>query len=337
VSCETGGKMRWLAMYQVAGKPMSITEYNHSWPNTSAGEAPLYLAVHGARQGWDALYLFAYGHDADYLTNTIRGLDIRQHPTQLANLPIAALIFRRGDLTPLASVRQAPLPPDRELELAATKGGSWNLANGFKAGLDANDILRHRLELVVDPAATLVTAPRYAGGFRWGDDQAAQEGQGDTAVLRVDTRRTKAAFGHLASRLLVFGDGVAVRVGPTAAGTATCAVSLLGGDSFSAPRQALVVVTAAAANTGQAWKRSADADGQSRWEITDCGRAPTCIETVAVDLELPAPRGLPQVFRLDERGQRAEALTVTASNPGRAAVALGRSAPALAYAVEWEP
>jgi len=97
-----GGTLRDLAEYRVAGKPYSVSEYNHPAPNDYRAETLPELATFAAFQDWDALYLFdygAYGTGApnDKINNYF---GIGSDPAKAAFLPAAAMIFRFGLVRP---------------------------------------------------------------------------------------------------------------------------------------------------------------------------------------------------------------------------------------------
>lgn len=337
VDAGPGGRLRWLAMGQVAGMPFSVTEYNHSAPNVFAGEAPLFLAAHAALQGWDAIYLFSYSHGGAWDTSMLMGLDVHQHPTKMANIPIAAALFRRGDLSPARRAIRAGMDAAQELRITAERGGTWNLATGFRIGLQGDDILRHRLEVLLGSTQT-PDRPDYHRGPSITSDTGEVTWDGSDprgATLLIDTPRTKAVLGMTCQRRFSLGD-VEIIPGATIDGGATVALSLLDGGTFAEPRRALLVATARAQNTGMRWKKveRTGSAGRIDWELDDWGRAPTVIEQVPARIAFPGALEQVQVHALDERGQRATAVPVHADGPGRVAIEIGKE-PTLWYEVVW--
>ena len=123
-----GDTVTRLAFQRVAGKPHIVSEYNHPAPNTHAGEGPLFIAAFGALQDWDAIFLYTYSHeDKETKAGCIPGFfSIGPHPTIMANVPVASLLFRRGDLGPAKQLLRVPLPPD--------KGDRADRAEGARLG-----------------------------------------------------------------------------------------------------------------------------------------------------------------------------------------------------------
>lgn len=113
-----------LAFQRVAGKPHMVSEYNHPAPNTHAGEGPLFVAAFGALQDWDAIFLYTYSHEEK---ETKAGcipsfFSIAQHPTIMANVPVALLLFRCGDLRPAKELWSCRCRPKRRSNWSHGRG-----------------------------------------------------------------------------------------------------------------------------------------------------------------------------------------------------------------------
>ena len=93
-----GGTLRDLAEYRVAGKPYTVSEYNHPAPSDYRAECLPELATFAAFQDWDAVYLFDYGpYGVGAQNDKINGyFGIGSDPAKTAFLPAAAMIFRFG-------------------------------------------------------------------------------------------------------------------------------------------------------------------------------------------------------------------------------------------------
>ena len=53
-----------LAASRLAGKPFTVSEYNHSAPNDYQAECIPQLASFAAAQAWDGVWVYSYAHDA---------------------------------------------------------------------------------------------------------------------------------------------------------------------------------------------------------------------------------------------------------------------------------
>ena len=81
-----------------SGKPCTMSEVNHSFPNEYGEEAPLFWAGIAARQDLDAVIWFAWSHaDPRALASGPEGaLDLEGRWGALAQMPAASRLFRGG-------------------------------------------------------------------------------------------------------------------------------------------------------------------------------------------------------------------------------------------------
>jgi len=122
-----GGTLRSLAEYRVAGKPYSVSEYNHPAPNDYRAETLPEFATFAAFQDWDMIYLFDYGdYGAGVQNDKINGyFGISSDPAKTAFLPAAAMIFRAEGVLPAGNGVSLRLPSQA---LATRMGAFWEAA-----------------------------------------------------------------------------------------------------------------------------------------------------------------------------------------------------------------
>ncbi len=84
-----------VASSTVNGKPMLMPELNFPWPNEWRAECLPLMASYAMLQDWDGLLYFNYAADANALTSFPNGSD----PVRWGEVPLAALIFHRGDIS----------------------------------------------------------------------------------------------------------------------------------------------------------------------------------------------------------------------------------------------
>jgi hypothetical protein len=136
---ENGGTLTELAMHRVAGKPFTVSEYDHPAPSEWAAEAVPMIFAYAAWQDWDGVFLFAYhGEDSGWDRDHIDGFfDQQSHPGKFAFLPAAAEMFLRGEVGPAPSELTLVVPEARVPAVVAqrTEYGFWSAAaKGRKAG-----------------------------------------------------------------------------------------------------------------------------------------------------------------------------------------------------------
>ncbi|HEY7425265.1 MAG TPA: carbohydrate binding domain-containing protein, partial [Gemmataceae bacterium] len=195
-----GGTLKGLARYRLAGKPFTVSEYNHPAPNDYQAECLPMLAAFAAFQDWDGIYLFEYHDAADkWDSPRIRTFFvINSNPAKMALLPAAAMMFLRGDLAPAAEETRLDIPEQSVVELLARNGpdigSAWNTAGGVWP-----EALQRRVSIAFVPAGKgpVSAAPRRStttekkAALNWratGSDQ---------ALFTADAPRSKAAVGLL--------------------------------------------------------------------------------------------------------------------------------------------
>lgn len=324
-----------LSNLRVAGKPYTVSEYQHAMPNAYTAEAPLLVAAYGALQDWDGIYLFAYevgsggAWDSDYFSGYFQ---TNFNPNAMANFAVAANLFRRVDVAPAQEQALLNFPPSTELDLIGSRGVAWSVSGGQQLDTPAGTGLVHRLAL--DTSATpagVNQAPALAdttllqsdtGQLQW-DTRTTNAG-----VVSIDTERSKGVLGYIAGQRFKLG-AVALEIGQLQLDWATLMVTAQSGslEDYSSSSSMLVVATGRTENTGMQWKDASHTSVGNNW-----GQAPTLIEGVPFALELPVAPSRVQAWALNETGQRTAELVVEAANGGSRIVADG-SAGTLWYEV----
>ncbi|MDW8310220.1 MAG: carbohydrate binding domain-containing protein, partial [Verrucomicrobiales bacterium] len=195
-----------LARQRIRGKPFTVTEYNHPQPMYYGAEAPLLLAAYAAFQDWDGVWLFDYGHgqDATATMGCVRGFfDTAQHAGKMANLLLAANLFRRGDVRPATHEITLALTPDQEIDLLLNTW-AWGVFSSRQLGVSGRLAFTNRLSVSIGthavgltnppapPAGNVVTSD--TGELQW---NLSRSGRG---VVTINTPRTKALVGYVTNR-----------------------------------------------------------------------------------------------------------------------------------------
>lgn len=292
-----------LARQRIQGKPFTVTEYQHPSPNYYGSEGPLLLAAYAAFQDWDGLWLFDYGPGSPTVPmGYVRGyFEIGQHPTKMANLAMAANIFRRGDVAASAKEVAMALTPERELDYLQN-ASAWSLFSSGQAGLSGKLAFTSRINTSVGENPTGLTAPPAAptgnvlasdtGELKWDLSQSSK------GLVSFNTPRSKALVGFADGRAVSLGE-VAFTPGPTQLGWCTLGATLMRGTSFTNNCTALVVASGWWENTGQTWTDTNHESVGNKW-----GRAPVLVEVVPFSMTVPVGTNHVKIWALDERGQR---------------------------------
>jgi hypothetical protein len=91
-----------LARTPVAGKPYSVSEMGHTFPNQYASEGAPMLAAYGAFQGWDmiAWYTWEWKRDPNFAPTVGDSFDTHLDPTKMPLMAACAAMYTRGDIEP---------------------------------------------------------------------------------------------------------------------------------------------------------------------------------------------------------------------------------------------
>ncbi len=325
-----------LARQRIKGKPFTVTEYNHPQPNYFGSEAPLLLAAYGALQDWDGLWMFDYGpgQDGTATMGYARGFfDTAQHSGKMANLLLAANLFRRGDARPADHEITMALTPDREIDLLAN-ASAWSVSSSSHLGVSGKFAFTNRLSVNVGtntvglvnapavPSASVLTSD--TGELRWNLASA------DRGVVTVNTPRSKALLGYATNMVWNLGE-LTLAPGSNALGWCTLGVTLTRGSSFTNDCRALVVASGWWENTGQVWKNTDKDSLGNQW-----GGTPILMEVVPFTLTLSVGTNRLSAWALDERGQRKSVLPVSGSCT-QATITITSAAASIWYEFEVAP
>jgi len=278
-----------LAAIRVAGKPFTVTEYNHGVPNEWGAETIPLIATYAAMQDWDAVFLFAYSHSSNYERDHPSSFfDIEGDPLKMLAMPAGARIFMGKWLAPLETAQI--FEPTTEQLLAHASPSyfeAWRLV-GLASKFTWKSLL----------AAQFAT--RFPSGEAPAPDKSPAPQTLDQSIWTAHGAGT-GQFCVSSPHSFVF-----VGFGPVkpAARDAEAPIKLERLDSpFAAitvvpagdrrPGHYLLTAASRATNTGTKWN-------EARTTVsTDWGKAPTRIETVKATFSLAADY---TVRALDSRG-----------------------------------
>lgn len=300
-----------LARQRIRGRPFTVTEYNHPQPMYCGAEGPLLLAAYAGLQDWDGLWLFDYGpgQDGTATMGYARSFfDTAQHSGKMANLLLAANLFRRGDVQPARSELTLALTPEQEVDLLA-KTWPWNIFSSSQLGLSGKYAFLRRLSTAVGegavgltnvpPAPSVNVLPSDTGELLW------DLGTAGRGVVTVNTPRTKAVVGHATNRVFNLGP-VQLAPGTNLLGWGTYGLTLKTGEVFTNDCTALAIASGWWENTGQVWQDATKKSVGNQW-----GGPPMLVEVMPFTLTLPVPASAVSAWSLGPTGQRLAALPVT--------------------------
>ena len=112
-----------IAAERLAGKPFTVSEYNHPAPLDSQAECVPMIASFAAAQDWDGIWFYTYSHSGDsWNRQTLSSFfDIDTNPAKWGFMRAGAAIFRDAAIMPLQRTRFVRIG-DPSNELASLAG-----------------------------------------------------------------------------------------------------------------------------------------------------------------------------------------------------------------------
>ena len=322
-----GGCILGLAGQRVAGKPYTISEYNHPYPIYYGAEGQPMLRAYGALQGWDGVFEYSYNNRQnaepdhnEYFFSIAARTDV------LAHFPACAAIYLRGDVKESATKIVANLPYAEYFDrLVKQRAVSQGIAQASGGKLPAELGLVHQVAVDVTGGSRSVAtaeAPKPVltsdtGELTWNCEI---PGAG---VWTVNTPNTKLFTGFPKGRTFDLG-GVKLAVGETKLGWATISLTSHDATGFGEKGRAARILLAATGLCHNGGAKFTDhGNGTISCRDADWGHEKTVNEGVPATITLPAPAAQTTCRALDERGEPKSDVPVTADADGHAVIAIG--------------
>jgi hypothetical protein len=331
--------IRGLAHERVVGKPYTVSEYNHPFPNQYGAEGQPMLRAYGAFQGWDGVFEYTYNHSPDfeprrntYFFSMIARTDV------LAHMPACAAMFLRGDVREAReSVVGALDHPTYFDRLVRTKAVSAGLT---ALGFDGRQTLLHKtgVELSGTAGTDPVSVAKIpegqkvfvsdTGELTWNVEQP------DAGTFAVNTPNTKLFTGFPKGRTIALGD-VSVAVGRTRLDWATVSLVSRQATGFGGagrPASILLAATGFAENEGPEIEKVSENEIAYRDRV-NWGEGTVAVEGVPAVVTLPSDPAKTRCFALDPRGDRKTEVPVE-TTAGGSKIVIGPQYKTVWYEIE---
>lgn len=308
-----------VAAARLFGKPFTVTEYNYAGPGRFRGVGGILTGALGALQDWDAMWRFAYSHNARHLFEPapMGYFDLASDPLNQAADRLTLFLYLRGDVVPARERLAVILPEsDREnfnqpLDLTLLQSVAWKAQVGTAVVPKNAEAPGGLLPLPADPARAEPALEAALGKVP--ENQVIMDAR--RAVLTIDTPRSAGGYAE---------KGRSIRTGSVEVGDlthgATVFVNSLDASPITTSRRLLVTHLTDLQNTGGHYAEAA------RKTLLDWGRLPHLVRagSARVSLAVTDPEKL-TVWALSVGGRRVEKvpsriedgrLVFTASVPG---------------------
>ena len=261
-----------LSRSPVAGKPYTVSEINHPFPNEYACEGFGILAAYAAFQDWDGVFFYTFEHKvpSEWTAKMPSHFEVRPDPVKMMNIAAGACLFLRGDVQPAKETiyrSYSPAGGPREHPAAFLPAAVLHPRLRSGHGPDARDpnsrASTHSARSPTRRGRTGATFLSDTGELAW------HHGQKRQGLVTVETDRSQALIGFVQHA-----DKPLKNLAATVENE-FCSIVLTSLDDkpIAQTDRLLLVATARAANTGMKWN-------DKRTSLTDWGTEPTVIEPV---------------------------------------------------------
>ena len=254
-----------------SGKPYTVSETNHPFPNEYASEGIPILSAYAAFQDWDMIiqYTFEPKKDPEWKPYVGDPFDISLDPVRMTGMAAGALMFLRGDVH---AARQTVERTYSQEQVAEARLLPRSEQPYFTPGFPLSLPLEHevRIRSLNGPPTGTFTA---AGGnpivsdtkeLSWYTSDA------KTGLVTVETDRAQALIGFIKANHKTLRN-----LGAEITNTfATIVLVSMDDKPFARSQKMLLTTGSRVANTGQKWN-------DARTALTFQGGSPTLIEPVS--------------------------------------------------------
>jgi cellulase (glycosyl hydrolase family 5) len=334
---NTMSTIQRLAAQKILGKPYTVSEYNHPFPNQYGAEGQPMLCAYGSLQGWDGVFQYTYNHDPNFTPNiNPRYFDMIGRTDVLAHLPACAAIFLRGDVQEAKSIiigsTDYPSYFDR---LVSLKTVGINIGS---LGFDMRQTLIHKtaIDLSNKFGTDTISVAKIT------DDQKVI--MSDTEELTwntelpeagyftVNTTNTKLFTGFPKEKEIKLGD-VKISIGKTRLNWATLSLVSRNANGFgeSGPANILLTATGLSENKGMTIEELPEnyITIRDKW-----GKGPVYVEGIPATVTLPTDPTKTKCFALDPGGNRKNEIPVRKTKKGDSKIVIRPEYETIWYEIE---
>jgi hypothetical protein len=259
-----------------AGKPYTVSETNHPFPNEWASEGIPILAAYGAFQDWDAIVIYTFEPKlaADWKPYIGDPFDISLDPIRMTEMAAGALMFLRGDVQPARETVNRTYSREQVLESRLLPpSGQPYFTPGFPLALPLEHAVR--IQSLAGPPTERFTSIDPNPIVSDTRELAWYTSPEKTGLVTVDTARTEALIGFVKANQKVLRNLSAEITNDFAA----VMLASLDGEPLDRSAKMLLTTGARVANTGMKWN-----DAHTR--LVNQGGPPTLIEPVTGSITL---------------------------------------------------
>jgi hypothetical protein len=267
-----------LAASRLAGKPFTLTEYNHPAPSDYQAECVPMIAAFAAIQDWDGVWLYTYSHSSDdwdreHLNSYF---DIDTNPAKWGFIRAGCAIFRDNGIMPLSELELVRLTEPTDVPTSIAKmhiESDRNMFNALthKSTLQQEDMLTKQYAVTLTGRSTHKKAYQQPPSVMWSETEKGR------AFFSISNQKGHVHIGH-ASDFESATKGKIIISEPAFLAFTLTAIDAL---PISESKKILVTACGRCENTDMKFSQDRRTVGRN-W-----GAAPVMIETVSGSVKLP--------------------------------------------------
>lgn len=265
-----------LSRTAVADHPFTVSEVNEPFPHEYDSEQIPILAAYASLQDWDGIFFYTWETKVKGEWQPVIGdhFDMTEHPTKVAQMPVGAMMFLRGDVAPAKQIVTRDYSTD---QINAMIKMPPSALPAFTPGYPATLPLVHETRIGCLDCKPVAAAPvsdkgpivSDTGQLSW------RTHDGQDGLVTIDTPRSQALIGFIKAN----GIGVTNLSADISNRFATITLSSLDGKPVGLSNRLLLTTTGKVQNTGSEWN-------ERRTVYAKWGTAPTLIEPIKGWIEL---------------------------------------------------
>jgi hypothetical protein len=261
-----------------AGKPYTVSETNHPFPNEYAGEGIPILAAYAGFQDWDMVIMYTFEPKKDPAWKPYVGdpFDISHDPVRMTEMAAGALMFLRGDVKPARQTVERTYSRAQVLDAGLLPGGlrAGSEQPYFTPGFPLALPLEHgvRIKSFDGPPTAQLTASGANPIVSDTKELSWYTSDAKTGLVTVETDRAQALIGFIkANQKTLKNLGAEITNN-----FATILLTSMDDKPLARADKMLLNAASRVANTGQTWNDARSGTGRGGQ-----GHSPTLIEPVA--------------------------------------------------------
>ncbi|MDO4627889.1 MAG: carbohydrate binding domain-containing protein [Planctomycetia bacterium] len=350
-----------LANNRVLGRPYTVSEYNHPYPNLYGAECMPVISSVAGFQHWNGIFIFAWSHNKAFSPEeTPSFFDIKGNSVQLVHMIASHNLFVRGDVKHADNVKNAEkvvyeVGDQQERDILASASGGYSRSLASVGFCHENPMLTSVGVRLSDLNISDPDTDGVKPFVKPEDHQSPKKTVSNTEQLRwngeienrgfyqVDTPRTKIFTGFIQGRTFEYKDGMKIEFGETLLDWATISYTQTKKNRW------LLAATGLQKNTdcvlGLYAEKVVDTPVEEypnliNKQITFCqnrGRAPLMCEGIPAKITIPAPEGVTvKYYPLDGNAKPMCELTAKRIDSDHVQLEISREYKTLWYEVVFE-